>query len=402
MYAESFPGILLNLRSEDYHYHLPDESIARFPLEQRDASRLLVWKKGVIHHSRFRNLGEELPAGSLLIINNTKVLPARLHFQKSSGAWIELLILEHRPGEEPASMHCKAMVGNKKKWREDEILGLSRKTGEENLRLEASWIDRENDEILLRWEPQNRIFPEILAMWGEMPIPPYLNRNAEESDLENYQTIYARHPGAVAAPTAGLHFTDAVFSDLENRGIYTEELTLHVGLGTFKPMKAERVAEHEMHPEEVIIRKRVLEKLVVHTGPLIAVGTTSVRSLESLYWLALMCLETGVFPAQLESAQPYLLKEKVRPSKEIFAQLLIWMEENRLEELRFSTRLYLMPGYEFQVIKGMITNFHQPGSTLMVLVASFLGEHWKEVYQCAVSEGYRFLSYGDSSLLLRE
>jgi S-adenosylmethionine:tRNA ribosyltransferase-isomerase len=400
MSSESFPGFLLQLKSEDFTYQLPDEAIARFPLEQRDASRLLVREKGIIRHRHFYQLGEELPAGSLLIINDTKVLPARLHFQKSSGAWIELLILEHQPGSEAASMCCKAMIGNKKKWRDGEVLCLTREVSGENLRLEAAWSDREKDEIMLCWKPKNRIFPEILAMWGEMPIPPYLNRAAEASDLENYQTVYAQHPGAVAAPTAGLHFTEAVFRDLEKRGIDTARLTLHVGLGTFRPMKAERVADHDMHPEEVVIPERVVQQLASHSGPLIAVGTTSVRSLESLYWLALICGQTGQFPAELESAQPYHLKDKVLPAKDVFSQLLQWMHENQRQDLRFSTRLYLMPGYKYQVIRGMITNFHQPGSTLMVLVASFLGDGWKEVYQSALNEGYRFLSYGDSSLLL--
>jgi S-adenosylmethionine:tRNA ribosyltransferase-isomerase len=297
-------------------------------------------------------------------------------------------------------MRCKALIGNKKKWREGEMLFLTREVPGETLRLEATWADREEDEIILRWEPQNRIFPEILAMWGEMPIPPYLNRAAEASDLENYQTVYAQNPGAVAAPTAGLHFTEAVFSDLKKRSIETARLTLHVGLGTFKPMKAERVADHDMHPEEVIIPEGVVQQLARHSGPLIAVGTTSVRSLESLYWLALICMQTGHFPAELESAQPYLLKDKALPAKEVFGQLLEWMHAHKQQELRFSTRLFLMPGYRYRVIRGMITNFHQPGSTLMVLIASFLGDGWREVYQSALAEGYRFLSYGDSSLLL--
>jgi S-adenosylmethionine:tRNA ribosyltransferase-isomerase len=303
---------------------------------------------------------------------------------------------------EAGTMYCKAMVGNKKKWREEEVLLLEKQEDNQTLRLEAIWSDRELDKIMLRWQPVNRIFPEILAMWGEMPIPPYLNREAQASDLENYQTVYARNPGAIAAPTAGLHFTDAVFRNLEEKKIPVQRLTLHVGLGTFKPMKSEKVAEHDMHPEEVIVSKVLVEKIAAHEGPLVAVGTTSVRSLESLYWLALKCLEDGLFPAHLETAEPYLLTEKAKPYRQVFNGLWNWMKENNLEELRFSTQLYLMPGYRFRVVNVMVTNFHQQGSTLVVMMAAFLGDDWKNIYREALENGYRFLSYGDSSLLWGE
>jgi S-adenosylmethionine:tRNA ribosyltransferase-isomerase len=398
---EGLPAPLNELKSEDFSYLLPDEAIARFPLEQRDASRLLVWEKGEIRHRQFRQISDELPSNSLLILNDTKVLPARLHFQKSSGAWIELLILEHNPGNFPGTMVCKAMVGNKKKWREDEILVLKTNNEGEELQLEAIWENRENDILMLRWNPSNRIFPEILAMWGEMPIPPYLNRKAEKSDLIDYQTVYAENPGAVAAPTAGLHFTEDVLKSLEKKNIESLRLTLHVGLGTFKPMKSEKVAEHEMHPEEVKVSLELIQALAKHEGPLIAVGTTSVRSLESLYWLALHCMENGLFPNYLESAEPYLWVEKAKPYREVFQNLLVWMQQENQKELSFQTRLYLMPGYHFRVITGMVTNFHQPGSTLVVLVAAFMGEDWKKVYGEALANNYRFLSYGDSSLLIR-
>lgn len=400
--SEALPDNLRNLKTEVFQYHLPDDAIARFPLEQRDASKLLIWEGGSIRHRHFRDLPEELPGNALLVLNETKVLPARLHFQKSSGAWIELLILEHEPGKEAGSMNCRAMVGNKKKWREDEVLVLEKKEENQILRLEAVWDDREQDRIILRWQPANRIFPEILAMWGEMPIPPYLNRKAEASDLENYQTVYARNPGAIAAPTAGLHFTDAVFRNLKEKKIPVQRLTLHVGLGTFKPMKSEKVADHEMHPEEVIVSRHLVQAIKEHAGPLAAVGTTSVRSLESLYWLALKCLENGVFPEHLETAEPYLLAEKAKPYRQVFAGLYDWMKENGREELRFSTQLYLMPGYRFRVVNAMVTNFHQPGSTLVVMMAAFLGDAWKNIYREALEKGYRFLSYGDSSLLWGE
>jgi S-adenosylmethionine:tRNA ribosyltransferase-isomerase len=236
-------------------------------------------------------------------------------------------------------------------------------------------------------------------MWGEMPIPPYLNRRAVESDLENYQTVYARNPGAIAAPTAGLHFTDAVFSRLAEKQISVQKLSLHVGLGTFKPVKSEKVAEHEMHPEEVVVGRELVESIARHDGPLVAVGTTSVRSLESLYWLALKCAQGGAFPDVLESAEPYRMTEMARPYQMVFSDLLGWMKETGKDELHFRTRLYLMPGYRFRVVQAMVTNFHQPGSTLVVMMAAFLGDSWKEIYREALENGYRFLSYGDSSLL---
>lgn len=396
----SFPSHLLHLKSEDYTYHLPEEAIARFPLEQRDASRLLVWENGQIRHRIFRNLAGELPDGSLLVLNDTQVLPARLHFRKETGSWIELLILEHRPGETPGTMICKALIGSKKKWKHAEILRMDKTAEGEELMLQAEWRDRDKDEILLRWEPANRIFPEILALWGEMPIPPYLNRKAEASDKVDYQTVYAKHPGAVAAPTAGLHFTEEVFQDLREKSIRTTWLTLHVGMGTFRPLKAERVAEHDMHPEEVLIPISAVKDLAFHRGPVIAVGTTSVRSLESLYWLGLQLKKSGVFPASLESAIPYLMQDQAESAGDVFAYLLRWMEQEGRAALRFNTSLYLMPSYTYRVVNGMVTNFHQPESTLMVLVASFLGDAWREVYQTALKQGYRFLSYGDSSLLL--
>ncbi|MFY7847950.1 MAG: S-adenosylmethionine:tRNA ribosyltransferase-isomerase, partial [Bacteroidia bacterium] len=269
----------------------------------------------------------------------------------------------------------------------------------DNLWLEASWENRDEDRILLRWQPANRIFPEILAMWGEMPIPPYLNREAEKSDLENYQTVYARNPGAIAAPTAGLHFTETVFKQLDEKKIPIEKLTLHVGLGTFKPMKSENVADHEMHPEEVIVSKALVQKIASHEGPMVAVGTTSVRSLESLYWMALKCMETGTFPSQLKTVEPYQMAEKALPCKQVFSELLQYMEKQNSEELTFSTRLYLMPGYRFRVVSAMVTNFHQPGSTLVVMIAAFLGDAWRKIYREALENQYRFLSYGDSSLL---
>jgi S-adenosylmethionine:tRNA ribosyltransferase-isomerase len=390
------------LKTNDFDYHLPEASIARFPLEERDASKLLLWNKGEISHQIFRSLADEIPEDAFLIFNNTKVVPARLHFQKETGAWVEILVLEKRYDIENQKNGWvwECLVGNKKKWQEGEVLSLKKTVSRKEFGLKASWADREKDLVLLTWEPENLGFYEVLSEMGEMPIPPYLQREAQESDKKNYQTVYAKTEGAVAAPTAGLHFTERVFESLRKRGIAMGELTLHVGLGTFRPMKSKRVAEHEMHPEKVVVSRNLIEKLANHTGPVFAVGTTSIRSLESLYWLGTECMEKGQFPEFLHTEQPYEWQNRKPESRLVFRIIKEMMEEKKLSEIQFSTQLYLMPGYSFRVVKGLITNFHQPKSTLMVLVSSFIGEDWKKLYQAALENNYRFLSYGDSSLLI--
>jgi S-adenosylmethionine:tRNA ribosyltransferase-isomerase len=330
------------------------------------------------------------------------VVPARLHFQKETGAWIELMVLDRvydAENQHPGWVWT-CMVGNKKKWHEGEVLRISRSEGKENLELEARWHNRDRDEILLSWKPEKLGFYEVLSLMGEMPIPPYLNREAEDSDKQNYQTVYAKNEGAIAAPTAGLHFTESVLDRLRQKNLAMAELTLHVGLGTFKPMKSEKVAGHEMHPEKVVISREVLLRLGTHQGPVVAVGTTSIRSLESLYWLGTQWMNTGAFPENLETEQPYEWADRSTGYRELCMALAGWMEAENLEALRFSTRLYLMPGYDYRIVKGLITNFHQPKSTLMVLVSSFIGENWRKVYEAALSNRYRFLSYGDSSFLM--
>lgn len=402
MHTPSQPsGFLPDLEADQFSYDLPDDRIARYPVEPRDSSRLLVWKNNRAEHHTFTDLPAVLPPGSLLLFNDTRVIPARLHVQKESGTWIELLLHDclPDPADPSAAVIASVMAGNKKKWKEGETLTL-KGTGQES-ELRFSWSDRAADRVRITWQPAGHSFMEVLAEMGEMPIPPYLNREAEARDKSDYQTVYARTDGAVAAPTAGLHFTGRVLEELDRVGAEKAWLTLHVGLGTFKPMKSERVADHDMHPEEVILSRNLMRQLAGHKGPRIAVGTTSVRSLESWYWLATEWRETGVFPERLETHQPYEWAARDASVTGLAADLLADMEARGLEELRFSTRLYLMPGYRYRVTDGLITNFHQPRSTLMVLVASFLGgDHWKTVYRTALGEGYRFLSYGDSSLLL--
>jgi len=395
-------GDLNVLDVQDFNYELPESSIALFSLEKRDASSLLVYKDKTIQHSVFQNLGSHLPEGSFLVMNNTKVLPARLHFQRKTGSWIEVLIVHYETKVENMENQfvCQCLIGNKKKWQEDEILEIRLFHSQVELKLEAKWYDRTKDCILLTSNQPNALLPEILSVMGEMPIPPYLKRAANEEDKVSYQTIYAKNTGAIAAPTAGLHFTDAVFEDLKARKIETDWITLHVGIGTFMPMKTDKVAEHEMHEEEVVIGRLFLENLKSKAGLLVAVGTTSIRSLESLFWLATELKVTGVLQNLLQTEDPYLWNERSLTRIEMVELLLDWMSKNGKEEIRFFTKLYIMPGYRFRLVGGLITNFHQPKSTLVVLISAFVGEVWKQIYAEAVEKNYRFLSYGDSSLLL--
>ena len=391
------------LLTEQFDYLLPEHAIAKFPLEERDQSKLLVWKGGQIQHKKFTDIADELPLDALLIFNNTKVVPARLHFQKATGAWIELLVVEKKE-EESSKLNgsewvWECMIGNKKKWADDEVLEVSKYIDGELFGLKAKFYEKENNLVRLSWFPEKLTFYEVLAQLGEMPIPPYLNRESEESDKQSYQTVYAQVEGAIAAPTAGLHFTDRVFNDLRARSIEMKELTLHVGLGTFKPMKSEKVAEHEMHPEKVVVSKNLVQKLARHNGPIVAVGTTSIRSLESLYWLGTELIESGVFPDYLHSEDPYNWANRDFSIQQVAKALVDWMAEKEFEELQFATQLYLMPGYKFRVVKGLITNFHQPKSTLLVLISAFIGDSWRQIYKEALKKNYRFLSYGDSSFL---
>ena len=393
-----------DLLTEQFDYSLPEEAIAKFPLEIRDESKLLIYNNVGIEHKNFTDLASVLPDNAILVFNNTKVVPARLHFQKTTGAWIELLVTEKKESDSfnlaRNEWVWSCMIGNKKKWHENETLEISKTVDGEKFGLKASYEDKEQDLVRLSWFPEKYNFYEVLAQLGEMPIPPYLNRESEESDKTSYQTVYARVEGAIAAPTAGLHFTSRVFDLLNAKKIKQVELTLHVGLGTFKPMKSDKVTDHEMHPEKVVISIGVIQNLASHQGPIFAVGTTSIRSLESLYWLGTELLTSGNLPSNLETEDPYRWAARDFSVQQIATAIFEYMVKNKLENFEFSTRLYIMPGYQFRVVKGLITNFHQPKSTLMVLISAFIGDNWKKVYGEALRNNYRFLSYGDSSLLM--
>lgn len=393
---------------EHYHYKLPEEKIAKFPLSERDQSKLLVYQKGAIQHQHFYKLTEHLPKGSSLIFNNTKVIPARIHFQKQSGATIEIFLLSPvSPSPEVAQAmlvknnciwHC--MVGNRKRWKNGDELIRFFETNYGKIKVRATYADYEQNHIQFEWDNDAVPFVEIVGMMGSTPLPPYLNRSATAEDEPRYQTVYSKNEGAVAAPTAGLHFTDRILQDIEQKHPI-HELTLHVGAGTFQPIKATNVLEHSMHCEQIQIDKSTLEFLAQTDDSIIAVGTTSVRSLESAYWFGIQLLETATHDFHIKKLYPYERGfENLPTRKQSFQAILDYMDKAEMESLHGDTEIFLFPGYKFQVVNGLITNFHQPESTLILLIAAFIGEDWEEVYNHALTKDYRFLSYGDSSLLI--
>lgn len=399
-----------HIKISEYNYSLPDERIAKFPLTVRDHSKLLVYNQGNISETRFTSLPELIPAGSLMVFNNTKVIQARLHFRKETGALIEIFCLEPiSPNEyqlnfqqtERCSWLC--MIGNLKKWKEGTLnreitvkgktLTLSVTRGE--CRGTSHWID-------FSWNNKQVTFAEILEVVGELPIPPYLNRDTEESDKETYQTVYSKIEGSVAAPTAGLHFTERVMADLQKHGVELEELTLHVGAGTFKPVKSEEIVDHEMHTEYISVNKQTILNLIAHQGKAVAVGTTSVRTLESLYHIG-VTLSNNAEPTEEElhvtQWQPYNTPSELT-SVEALQQIVDYMNRHSMEVLHSSTQIMIAPGYTYRIVKAIVTNFHQPQSTLLLLVSAFVKGDWKSIYDYALSHDFRFLSYGDSSLLI--
>ena len=416
-----------HIHISDYNYPLPDERIAKFPLAQRDQSKLLVYRQGQVSDDRFFHLPQYLPEGALMVFNNTKVIQARLHFRKETGALIEIFLLEPaQPADyelmfqsrERCSWYC--LVGNLKKWKEG-TLSRTITIGGETLTVRATrgQLHGTSYEILLEWDRPTVSFSEIIETMGELPIPPYLNRETQESDKTTYQTVYSKIKGSVAAPTAGLHFTPQVLADLDAHHIDREELTLHVGAGTFKPVKSEEIVGHEMHTEYIAVRRQTLEKLLAHGCEAIAVGTTSVRTLESLYYMGLKVLANpDVTEAQLHVDQwePYEREEgKVKSEKFAAADereegkvksedsiraLLAWMDRNDLQTLHSSTQIIIAPGYDYKIVKMLVTNFHQPQSTLLLLVSAFVHGDWHTIYDYALAHDFRFLSYGDSSLLI--
>ncbi len=390
---------------EEFNYPLGDERIAKYPLPERDHSKLLLYKQGQISEDIFYNIGKHLPDKALLVYNNTKVIQARLIFHKSTGARIEIFCLEPlAPHDYSLSLastkacEWKCLIGNLKKWKDDHI---SMPIGNNGHILTATRMESQGNTHRIRfsWDNETLSFAEILEQLGELPIPPYLNRATEENDKKTYQTVYSKIKGSVAAPTAGLHFTDNVLDGLRKNGISMTEVTLHVGAGTFQTVKEEDANQRSMHTEPIAVERKAIEEIRNHLGNIIAVGTTSVRTLESLYYLG--CIdwsEEGELPTVSQFA-PYQKYFTETPT-EALDKLLAKMSNMHMETLHASTQIMIKPGYEFKIIDGMITNFHQPKSTLLLLVSAFIGKDWEEVYKYALSHEFRFLSYGDSSLLL--
>ena len=398
---------LESIRVSDFDYHLPDEKIAKHPLDERDKSKLLLYKKSSIDEDVFINLAEYLPANSLILFNNTKVVQARLLFKRATGAQIEVFLLEPIiPFDYVISFASttkvvwKCIVGNLKKWKEVE-LQMPIPTTTSILSAKRIKNLSEGVEIELSWDDSTLSFARIVELCGNIPIPPYLNRDAEQDDKERYQTIYAKPEGSVAAPTAGLHFTKKVFESLKRKNIDIEYVTLHVGAGTFKPVKADSIKEHEMHTEHFIVKRSTLDKLLKNKGKRIIVGTTSLRTLESIYWLGVKAIE-GKLNNQLSVSQwePYELAQNISVDDSLKA-LESFMSDQMFDYLSASTQILIVPGYNIRMADALITNYHQPKSTLLLLVAAFIGEDWKEVYNYALSHNFRFLSYGDSSLLMK-
>lgn len=394
----------------DYTYDLPDDRIAKYPLDERDASRLLIYQDGNITEDQYRQLPSHLPANSLLVFNNTRVVEARLLFQKDSGGVIEIFCLE--PHEQYADI-TSAMQQKGKVWWYCLVGGASKwKTGQQlkknigdHLQLEAACLDKKPGSFLIEisWSDSSLSFAELLHLAGAIPLPPYIKRAPDETDKNRYQTVYARQDGSVAAPTAGLHFTPEVLKSLEQKKIQTAFVTLHVGAGTFKPVKSEQMSGHDMHAEWIDVDRSFIANLKDQLDKnIIAVGTTSLRTLESLFWLGLKCKHPGnnetVFVSQWD---PYDLPSEPLTAPVALEQLLAWMEKNKLERLVTKTQILIAPGYTFRIVKGLITNFHQPQSTLLLLVAALVGKDWKKIYNHALQNNYRFLSYGDGSLLWR-
>jgi len=397
------------LRIEDYNYDLPDERIAKYPLGSRDLSKLLLYKDGKVEQHGFREISGLLPEGSMMVFNDTKVVPARLHFQRETGAHIEIFCLEPVSPAEYVSIFAatkccrwKCIVGNVKRWKND-VLHLYNPDSSaliSEMGLEASLVERMGETSVVEFTWKNGdAFSRVLEICGSVPIPPYLNRETETIDLERYQTLYARFRGSVAAPTAGLHFTENVLEDIRNKGISTETVCLHVGAGTFLPVKSSLVSEHTMHREPFVVTLEFLEKLLSKQGKLVAVGTTSVRTLESLYYIGIKCIETGS-PEDVGQWDPYQ-REYGYTLEESIEALVEYMRVNSLNELQAGTRIIIVPGYEFKVVDVLVTNFHQPQSTLLLLISAFVKGDWKNIYDFALSNDFRFLSYGDSSVLFR-
>ena len=427
MNTNGSPLGLETIKLSNYTYELPDEKIAKFPLSKRDESKLMVYRQGEITHTVFKNITEYLPQKSLLVFNDTKVIPARIHFQKPTGAVIQLFLLHpilptpviNLAMDVTDSCVWECMIGNRKRWKKGDVLSQILVVDGQEIEVKAEIFDEEKNYVQLRYEavgvryevekanapdrlphtPYLLPFSKLIQALGTIPLPPYLNRETEASDSETYQTVYSEKKGAVAAPTAGLHFTQEVLQNLEKQGFAQDFLTLHVGAGTFQPIKVENIVEHKMHNEQVVFTKKNIENLLENLGNIIPVGTTSMRTLESIYWFGVKILNRDENPLVIEKLYPYQ-HENLPSVEESLLAILSKMEENNSEEITAETEIFIFPSYQFKICKGIITNYHQPESTLILLIAALIGEDWRNVYDEAMKNDYRFLSYGDSSLLL--
>ncbi|MEI9945907.1 MAG: S-adenosylmethionine:tRNA ribosyltransferase-isomerase [Chitinophagaceae bacterium] len=410
-----------NLSIKDFTYSLPEERIAKYPLSERDASKLLIYKEGKISEDIYKNIASHIPVNSLLIFNNTKVVAARLLFQKPTGGVIEIFCLE--PHKQYADITTamlqkgkvvwKCLVGGASKWKRGQVLRKPEPDGyrvssgmpeqSSDFQLEARYIDKQEGNFLieLSWTPADMSFAEMLHHTGAIPLPPYIKREVEATDTERYQTIYAQQDGSVAAPTAGLHFTDSIFKKLKEKNILTDFVTLHVGAGTFKPVKSETMEEHEMHAEYIDVSKQTIENLFRNlNNNIIAVGTTSLRTIESLYWLGVkQSTVNGQQSTDLTQWEAYELADQNISAKDALQSLLAWMEKNKTERLLAKTSIIIAPGYKARIAKALITNFHQPQSTLLLLIAALIGNDWRKIYDYALENNFRFLTYGDGCLL---
>ena len=401
-----------HIQIKDFNYNLPDERIAKFPLAKRDNSKLLLYRHGEVTEDVFHNIAQYLPKGALMVFNNTKVIQARLHFRKETGALIEVFLLEpYMPADYEQMFqttgHCSwlCMIGNLKKWKEGTLKRTFDVKGKEvTLVAERKEDVHKSYRVDFSWDASDVSWAELLDAVGELPIPPYLNRETQESDKTTYQTVYSKIKGSVAAPTAGLHFTPEVLADIDRHGIDREELTLHVGAGTFKPVKSEEIQDHEMHTEYICVHRQTLEKLIRHEAKAIAVGTTSVRTLESLYYIGVKLEKTlDLSEEELHVCQwePYenAVAKPITPLKAI-ENIVAYLDKHGLSALHASTQIIIAPGYEYNIVKMLVTNFHQPQSTLLLLVSAFVHGDWRKIYDYALAHDFRFLSYGDSSLLI--
>ncbi len=401
-----------HIQIKDFNYNLPDERIAKFPLAKRDNSKLLLYRHGEVTEDVFHNIAQYLPKGALMVFNNTKVIQARLHFRKETGALIEVFLLEpYMPADYEQMFqttgHCSwlCMIGNLKKWKEGTLKRTFDVKGKEvTLVAERKEDVHKSYRVDFSWDVSDVSWAELLDAVGELPIPPYLNRETQESDKTTYQTVYSKVKGSVAAPTAGLHFTPEVLADIDRHGIDREELTLHVGAGTFKPVKSEEIQDHEMHTEYICVHRQTLEKLIRHEAKAIAVGTTSVRTLESLYYIGVKLektLDLSEEELHVRQWEPYenAVAKPITPLKAI-ENILAYLDKHGLSALHASTQIIIAPGYEYNIVKMLVTNFHQPQSTLLLLVSAFVHGDWRKIYDYALAHDFRFLSYGDSSLLI--